>query len=62
MDKQKDERARGVTISCSTKEFFTKNIRWKPITLVLGWNRPEIVPKLYYNEFYWIWIYTSWFC
>jgi elongation factor 1-alpha len=27
MDKQKDERARGVTISCSTKEFFTKNIR-----------------------------------
>lgn len=26
MDRQKDERARGVTISCTTKEFFTD--RW----------------------------------
>ena len=25
MDRQKDERARGVTISCTTKEFFTDN-------------------------------------
>ena len=26
MDKQKDERERGVTISCTTKEFFTQTL------------------------------------
>merc|ERR1711998_17563 len=28
MDKSKDERARGVTIACTTKEFFTKNYHY----------------------------------
>merc|ERR1712093_59939 len=28
MDRQKDERERGVTISCTTKEFFTKNYHY----------------------------------
>ena len=28
MDRQKDERARGVTISCTTKEFFTENYHY----------------------------------
>merc|ERR1711964_808078 len=28
MDKQKEERARGVTISCTTKEFFTDNYHY----------------------------------
>jgi len=31
MDKQKDERARGVTISCTTKEFFTKKYHYSII-------------------------------
>merc|ERR1711981_1215999 len=28
MDRQKDERARGVTIACTTKEFFTDNYHY----------------------------------
>ena len=28
MDKQKEERARGVTIACTTKEFFTDNYHY----------------------------------
>merc|ERR1712173_65057 len=31
MDKQKDERARGVTISCTTKEFFTDKYHYSII-------------------------------
>merc|ERR1711885_29894 len=31
MDKQKDERARGVTISCTTKEFFTEKYHYSVI-------------------------------
>merc|ERR1719327_2255203 len=31
MDKQKDERARGVTISCTTKEFFTEKYHYSII-------------------------------
>merc|ERR1711933_629998 len=31
MDRQKDERARGVTISCTTKEFFTEKYHYSII-------------------------------
>jgi elongation factor 1-alpha len=31
MDRQKDERERGVTISCTTKEFFTKSYHYTVI-------------------------------
>ena len=43
MDRQKEERERGVTISCTTKEFFTP--KWRPrlkrVVRLLAFGRPK---------------------
>ena len=37
MDRQKEERERGVTISCTTKEFFTNTFHYTIIDAPGGW-------------------------
>ena len=38
MDRQKEERERGVTISCTTKEFFTDNFHYTIIDAPGEWG------------------------
>ena len=38
MDRQKEERERGVTISCTTKEFFTDQYHYTIIDAPGGWQ------------------------
>merc|ERR1712151_1225530 len=53
MDRQKDERERGVTIACTTKEFFTETklskIHWK-IGKATGGKKLEDAPFIKANE------------